>query len=183
MISGAVSLRSRRCFSPFPRGTRSLSVARWYLALGGGPPGFARRSTCAALLRIPLGRRGGFRPRGSHPLWRGLPAAWPSRPVPVPRSYQPPGASAGVWAVPLSLAATGGIAFRFLLLRLLRCFTSAGIAPRGATPRGGPILIGPGYPIRTPPDQSALAAPRGLSQPAASFLAPWHQGIHHAPIS
>ncbi len=60
MISGALSLRSRRCFSPFPRGTGSLSVARRYLALGGGPPGFARRSTCAALLRIPLGASPAF---------------------------------------------------------------------------------------------------------------------------
>ena len=89
----------------------------------------------------------GFRPRGSHPLWRGVPAAWPSRRGPTPRSYQPPGASAGVWAVPLSLAATGGIAIRFLFLRLLRCFTSAGLAPRGLSGRA----VGRHYSARVTP--------------------------------
>ena len=38
-------------FSPFPRGTRSLSVAREYLALEGGPPGFPRDFTCPVVLR------------------------------------------------------------------------------------------------------------------------------------
>ena len=54
-VSGSISLRSLRFFSPFPRGTGSLSVANEYLALGGGPPGFTRRFTCAALLRKSLG--------------------------------------------------------------------------------------------------------------------------------
>ena len=43
------------CFSPFPHGTGSLSVAREYLALGGGPPCFPRGFTCPAVLRIRLG--------------------------------------------------------------------------------------------------------------------------------
>ena len=43
-------------FSPFPRGTGSLSVDHEYLALEGGPPGFNRRFTCAGLLGIPPGR-------------------------------------------------------------------------------------------------------------------------------
>ena len=54
-VSGSISLRSRRFFSPFPHGTGSLSVANEYLALEGGPPGFTRRFTCAALLRNSLG--------------------------------------------------------------------------------------------------------------------------------
>ena len=41
-------------FSPFPHGTRSLSVSREYLALPDGPGGFAQDSSCPALLRIPL---------------------------------------------------------------------------------------------------------------------------------
>lgn len=41
-------------FSPFPRGTRSLSVITEYLALEGGPPGFKQGFTCPALLGIPL---------------------------------------------------------------------------------------------------------------------------------
>ena len=49
-VSGAISLSSRLCFSPFPRGTCPLSVAKEYLALGGGPPGFQPGSTCLAVL-------------------------------------------------------------------------------------------------------------------------------------
>ena len=37
----------------------------------------------------------------------------------------------------------------------------------------------PGYPIRKPTGQSVCAAIRGLSQLVASFIAYWHQGIHH----
>ena len=43
------------CFSPFPRGTRSLSVTIECLALEGGPPRFGQGFTCPALLGIPLG--------------------------------------------------------------------------------------------------------------------------------
>jgi hypothetical protein len=35
-----------------------------------------------------------------------------------------------------------------------------------------------GCPIRKSTDQRLLAAPRGLSQLATSFIASWHQGIH-----
>ena len=35
-----------------------------------------------------------------------------------------------------------------------------------------------GFPIRTSPDQSLFAAPRGLSQRTTSFIAWFHQGIH-----
>jgi hypothetical protein len=39
-----------------------------------------------------------------------------------------------------------------------------------------------GCPIRTSPDHSLLATPRGLSQPATSFIGSWCQGIHRAPF-
>jgi hypothetical protein len=39
-----------------------------------------------------------------------------------------------------------------------------------------------GCPIRRSPDQSLLAAPRGLSQRATSFIASWRQGIHQMPL-
>src|SRR5258708_31045676 len=39
-----------------------------------------------------------------------------------------------------------------------------------------------GCPIRTSPDQSLLAAPRGLWQPSTSFIGSWCQGIHRAPL-
>ena len=49
-VSGTISLSSRLCFSPFPHGTCPLSVAKEYLALGGGPPEFRPGSTCPAVL-------------------------------------------------------------------------------------------------------------------------------------
>ena len=41
---------------------------------------------------------------------------------------------------------------------------------------------GVGCPIRTSTDQSLLAAPRGFSQRATSFIASWCQGIHRMPF-
>src|SRR5688572_16487044 len=49
-VSGSVSPRSSRCFSPFPHGTGSLSVAKEYLGLEGGPPMFGQDCTSPALL-------------------------------------------------------------------------------------------------------------------------------------
>ena len=64
------------CFSPFPHGTGSLSVAGECSALEGGPPCFARGFTCPALLWVignPLPAP--LRVRGSHPV----PPAFPGR--------------------------------------------------------------------------------------------------------
>jgi hypothetical protein len=55
-------------FSPFPRGTGSLSVTQEYLALRGGPRGFTRDFTCPMLLGIQLVSLS-FRLRDFHPLW------------------------------------------------------------------------------------------------------------------
>src|SRR5947209_3334657 len=49
-VSGTLSLPSSGCFSPFPHGTCSLSVAEEYLGLEGGPPTFRQDFTCPALL-------------------------------------------------------------------------------------------------------------------------------------
>ena len=51
-VSGSISLRSPRFFSPFPHGTGSLSVGREYLALEDGPPMFRQDCTCPALLFV-----------------------------------------------------------------------------------------------------------------------------------
>ena len=40
------------------------------------------------------------------------------------------------------------------------------------------VLRLPGFPIRIPTDLCLLAAPRGFSQLAASFVGAWCQGIH-----
>jgi hypothetical protein len=71
----------------------------------------------------------------------------------------------------------------FLFLQVLRWFTSlSSLEPDY-------VFIGPypgftrmGFPIRTSPSQSLLAARRGLSQLATSFIAIFCQGIHHAPL-
>ena len=71
----------------------------------------------------------------------------------------------------------------FLFLQVLRWFTSlSSLVPDY-------VFIGPytgftgvGFPIRKSPGQSLLAAIRGLSQLATSFIAIFCQGIHHAPL-
>ena len=63
--------------------------------------------------------------------------------------------------------------FLFLFLRLLRCFTSPGIAFPSLFYSGWNdiILMIPGYPIRKSPGQSLFAAHRSLSQLITSFIA------------
>ncbi len=76
-----------------------------------------------------------------------------------------------------------GNRYCFLFLRVLRWFTSPSLLP---TPMNSVLddstLPEPGFPIRTSPDQSLLAAPRGLSQLAASFIASLRLGIHRLPL-
>ena len=72
MVSGSVSLPSKGFFSPFPRGTRALSVGRTYSALWNGLHGFGRGFTCPALLGI-RPRDPKLRARGSHPLRPAFP--------------------------------------------------------------------------------------------------------------
>ena len=153
----------------------------------GGPPSFPRDSSCPAVLRLrrhgpghrfaygALTRSG--RPSQTVPLARprtaGKPRAGPATPA---------GRSRPVWAPPRSLAATGGISFDFS-----SCGYSDGSLPRVWLPaayvfgRGTHALRRAGYPIRTSADHSYAAAPRGLSQLAASFIAWWLQGILHGP--
>ena len=61
------------CFSPFPHGTGSLSVAGECSALEGGPPGFGPDSSWPALLGNSLAWSARFRLRGSHPLRPAFP--------------------------------------------------------------------------------------------------------------
>ena len=55
LVSGTISLPCSGYFSPFPHGTCSLSVSQEYLALPDGPGCFTQGFTCPALLRILLG--------------------------------------------------------------------------------------------------------------------------------
>ena len=90
-----------------------------------GPPGFPRGSTCLAVLRYRLCRFG-FQVRGCHPLWQSFPAHFPCLLMNhICRPYNPGVAlTTPVWALPRSLATTGGITFCFLFLEVLRCFSS-----------------------------------------------------------
>ena len=72
----------------------------------------------------------------------------------------------------------------FLFLRVLRWFTSPGSLrhPMNSDDDNGcshPL----GFPIRTSPDHSLLAASRGLSQLTTSFIACLRQGIHTHALS
>jgi hypothetical protein len=97
-----------------------------------------------------------------------------SFPVPHAGPHNPgPCLHKPVWALPLSLAATQGISVDF---------SSSGYLDV-SVPRVGSALavtgsLQPGFPIRTPPDQSPLAAPRRFSQLATSFIADLCLGIH-----
>ena len=73
MVSGSLSLPSPGFFSPFPHGTRSLSVAARYSALDRGRPGFGQGSSCPALLRYRIMETRPFPVRGSHALRRAFP--------------------------------------------------------------------------------------------------------------
>ena len=72
-VSGTFSLPSQGCFSPFPHGTGSLSVAREYLALRDGPRSFPRDFSCPVVLRNLSNESARFRLPGSHRLWPTVP--------------------------------------------------------------------------------------------------------------
>ena len=67
--------------------------------------------------------------------------------------------------------------FCFLLLRLLRCFSSAGLPPIGYY-----VFNIVGCPIRISADQSVCARPRSFSQLITSFFASESLGIPHTPL-
>ena len=98
--------------------------------MGGGPPGFPRGFTCPAVLRVRLGGKVVFDYRavtfygGS---FQNHFAYYSPFSLHVRRPTTPKVTRRLVWAVPVSLAATQGIAFCFLFLGVLRCFSSPGL--------------------------------------------------------
>ncbi len=66
----------------------------------------------------------------------------------------------------------------FLLLRVLRCFSSPGSPPFGCH-----VFNMAGCPIRIPADQFVCADPRSFSQLITSFIASESLGIPHTPFS
>ena len=178
-VSGPVSPRCPRCFSPFPHGTGPLSVSRECLALADGAAGFGRDSSGPALLRI--------RPRGPPASRTGLSpcAAGLSRPLPLP-ARRPLGV-----LLPrprLDGAGLGSAAFAhhysrhhccFLFLRLLRCFSSAGSPPLRADGRPPACRVAPfGHPgveahLRLAPAFRSLSRPSSPPGAKASTVRPW----------
>ena len=113
MVSGSISLRYSRFFSPFPHGTGSLSVSQEYLALADGPAKFRQGFTCPALLRIPL-LLSSITYTGLSPSLALLSSRFEFYPQQISWSYNPKYAVTYlVWANPRSLATTYGITFVF----------------------------------------------------------------------
>jgi hypothetical protein len=113
MVSGSISLRYLRFFSPFPHGTGSLSVSQEYLALPDGPGGFRQGFTCPALLRIPLSITS-LACTGLSPCIAQLSRCFQFTLHEISWSYNPNLAVTRlVWANPRSLATTYGITFVF----------------------------------------------------------------------
>jgi hypothetical protein len=113
MVSGSISLRYLRFFSPFPHGTGSLSVSQEYLALPDGPGGFRQGFTCPALLRIPLSITS-LACTGLSPCIAQLSRCFQFTLHEISWSYNPRLAVTSlVWANPRSLATTYGITFVF----------------------------------------------------------------------
>src|SRR5579885_2057531 len=110
-------------------GTISLSVAKEYLALRGGPRGFRPGFPCPAVLRSSGSEAARFRLQGRYLLWRAVPCTSPTtqlshsptrRQTDHPKPSNPAATTAAashvaaVWAGPLSLATTQGVEVSFL---------------------------------------------------------------------
>ena len=113
MVSGSISLRYSRYFSPFPHGTSSLSVSQKYLALPDGPGRFTQGFPCPVLLRIPLSITV-FTCTGLSPSMVLLYSSFQFIKHRMSWSYNPSLAVTRlVWAFPRSLATTNGITIVF----------------------------------------------------------------------
>ena len=125
MVSGSISPRYSRYFSPFLHSTGSLSVSQEYLALPDGAGRFPQGVSDLAVLRIPLSYHY-LLIRSSHALWQV------SHPVLIhfdihivvlqPRLCRN---IAGLGFFPFARHYSGNHCC-FLFLCLLRCFSSAG---------------------------------------------------------
>ena len=174
-VSGNLSLPCTGCFSPFPHGTRSLSVSRECLVLPDGPGGFTQDYTCPALLRVRIGFDT-LRVRGCHPLWPDFPDRSARLSSSHVSALLPPD---GRNRLGLDYAAFARHYLRyhfcFLFLRVLRCFSS----PGSPQLRWWKAFSLPGCPIRVSADQFVFADPRGFSQLITPFFA--SESLRHPP--
>src|SRR6188508_3826124 len=164
-VSGTISLPSQGCFSPFPHGTGSLSVAREYLALRDGPRSFPRDFSCPVVLRNLSSEPAHFRLPGSHRLWPTVPGrstnvlVFDSPALRPDRPYNPfvHARRFGLFRVRSPLLAESLSCFLFL--EVLRWFTSLRCLQQPMySAEDPPVLARGGYPIRESPGQSLFAA-------------------------
>ena len=112
-VSGSFSLPYSGFFSPFPHGTRSLSVSQEYLALPDGSGGFRQDFTCPALLRILMDHKC-ISCTGLSPSMAKISKLFHYTFILRVQSYNPDSAETKpVWAISISLAATPEITIVF----------------------------------------------------------------------
>ena len=108
----------------FPSQYSALSVTKEYLALRGGPRSFPQGFSCLVVLWILLCELP-FRVRGFHPLWPVFPGPfYYSRSI-INAVRTPKCTHFGLGSFHFARRYFGNRVF-FLLLRLLRCFSSPG---------------------------------------------------------
>src|SRR5690606_12663168 len=114
-----------------------------------------------------------FRLQGSYLLWRAFPDRFvylAPLSLLMARPTTPKGKPFGLGCFRFARRYSGNRCC-FLLLRVLRCFSSPGCPPYPMDSGMDTIpLRMVGSPIRTSPDQCLLTAPRGVSPFAASFF-------------
>ena len=108
----------------FPSQYSALSVTKEYLALRGGPRSFPQGFSCLVVLWILLCKLQ-FRVRGFHPLWPVFPGPFYYRRLIINAVRTPRCTHLGLGSFHFARRYFGNRVF-FLLLRLLRCFSSPG---------------------------------------------------------
>ena len=172
--------------------------------MGDGPPGFPQGFSCPAVLRVPLRvrrafayvaitlfgpsfQKGSASPRIGNSTYAALQppalhAGHPTGPLHCCRGSDAPRAGLGLGCSDFARRYSRNRCC-FLFLQVLRWFTSLGSLLSAYEFSGGfSGFTGKGFPIRKSPDHCLLAAPRGLSQLATSFIACLRQGIHRTPL-
>ena len=171
------SLRSVRSFSPFPHGTRALSVPQWYLALPDGAGWFGQGFSGPALLRVPANWLP-VRVRGCHPLRRRFPNAFHFGPPALCRPYNPGGHAPRFGLARFRSPLLAGSLVCFPFLRVLRCFSSPGRRPDQV---GTPCLQHGGLPHSDTCGSMAVCASPQLFAACRVLRRPWGPG--HPPCA
>ena len=157
--------------------------------MGDGPPRFPQGSTCPMVLRNQTRKSARFSCTGLSPSMAGLSRAVPltdglvtsrnhcngpkSDPT-TPTEKRLQSYNRQVWALPISLAATKGVAFAFLSSGYLDVSVPL-VDFAEAMTRYDPGRVSPfGHPGIT----ACLTAPPGFSQPSTSFIVSQCLGIH-----